>query len=546
VSRCRLRFAALVAIIATPRGPIAAQASHVTIGQFATGGEFEDYLRVIQIAGVSPLYPWSVRGFSRREIQTLTSADSTGPWGLAARLNSNPVSVDPLTVGGRFNSAYPYGANDGPLWVGKGITTLASGGVNGHIGPLSFAFAPLAFSSANRAFELLPNGLGPTQQYNSGIYGYAVDYPQRFGKSSYSRLDPGASYLRFDTRFVAAGISTANEWIGPATEFPFLLGNNAAGFPHLFLGTGSPLNVGIGRVHSRVMWGRLDQSAYSPVTGSKRYLTSTETGTVRLMAAIEGIFIPRGIPGLELGAARFLHVAYGVGEPNAAFWKKPFRVLFLKNEYAQGDTIGTDNQLAALFFRWVFPHSGLEVYGERGYEDQFFDFREFLENIDHDRAYMIGLQKIVAKRRQGLDVLRAETINYQTSTLLFTRPGEGGIYVHGGLPQGHTNRGQLLGAYPGVGAAAGAIISWTRYSPDCRTAFSLKRILRGELGTYQSTGAVNPKGSDVLISFGAEQMRYGVHLDVGGRAEIMDDLNRNFRHDAGNLNLQLTMRVHAR
>jgi Capsule assembly protein Wzi len=491
-----------------------------------------------------PLYPWSIRSFSRREIERLALADSTGPWKLRDRFSPSRFSAGPLRLGATFNSAYPYGANDGPLWAGRGLTVAASGGVSGHVGPLSFAIDPMAFSAMNRPFELMPNGRTGLVAFNHGTFAGTVDLPQRFGDKAYSRVDPGNSYVRLDSRFISLGVSTANEWIGPATEYPFLLSNNAPGFPHLFVGTGDPLNIWIGRLQTRVFWGKLDQSAYSPVTGPTHYIGGDETGTVRLAASLEAVFQPRGIPGLELGAARFFHVPYTVGSPNAAFWRKPIFVFFTKNEFAVGDTVGVENQLASIFFRWVFPHSGFEVFGERGYEDQMYDFREFLENLDHDREYLVGFQKVLAARSDGFDVLRAEVINYQLSTLALLRRGEGAVYVHSPLRQGHTNRGQLLGASPGVNAAAASSLAWTRYSRTGRTSFTLRRIVRDQIGDYYLTGAVNPRGSDVVVAAAVERMRYGRVIDLGARIEAMDELNRNFVRDVGNLNLQLTVRLH--
>jgi hypothetical protein len=513
---------------------------------FATNSEFESYLRALQISGRAPLYPWSIRGFSRREVQQLVAADSTSPWKLRERFSRTHLALGPVAAGSTFNSAFPYGYNDGPLWAGRGLTAWATGGFSGYFGSFSFAVTPFAFTAANRPFHLAPNGQSGPQAFANATYSTAVDWPQRFGDAPYSRLDPGTSYLRFDSRILAVGVSTANEWIGPATEFPFLLSNNAPGFPHLFLGSGAPWNVGVGHVHGRVMWGRLDQSAYSPVTGGVHYIPGGATGTVRLMASLEGVFIPRGLPGLELGVGRWFHVPYRQGEPRADFWKKPFKVLFLKSEYAQGDTAGADNQLASIFFRWAFPKAGLEIYGERGYEDQFYDFREFITNLDHDREYMLGFQKTLRKLPSSFDVLRAELVNYETSTLLYTRPGEGAVYLHGTLRQGHTNRGQLLGAYPGVGSAAGSVFSWTRYSTDRRTTFSFRRILRNQVGDLPATGVETPKGLDVIVAAGAEQLRYGRYLDYGARLEVMDDLNRNFQNDVGNLNFQVTLRLHPR
>jgi hypothetical protein len=546
-SELRLRFVLSLAVACFSFGAapqLGAQARPVTMLDFTTGSEYEDYLRVLQIAGKVPLYPWSIRGFSRREIERLALADSTGPWTLRSRFSSSRLSAGPLRLGATFNSAYPYGANDGPLWAGRGLTVAASGGVSGYVGPFSFALDPMAFRAANRPFELLANGQTGPQAFNHGTFAGAVDLPQRFGDGAYSRLDPGNSYVRLDSRFISLGVSTANEWIGPATEYPFLLSNNAPGFPHLFVGTGDPLNIWIGQVQARVFWGRLDQSAYSPVTGSAHYLSAAQSGTVRLATSLQAVFQPRGIPGLELGVARFFHVPYTVGGPNAAFWKKPFFVFFTRNEFAQGDTVGAENQLASIFFRWVFPHSGLEVFGERGYEDQFYDLREFVENLDHDREYMIGFQKVLATRPDGFDVLRAELINYQLSTLALIRPGEGAVYLHGILRQGHTNRGQLLGASPGVNAAAASTLAWTRYSRTGRTSFTLRRIVRDQIGDYYLTGAMSPRGSDVLVAAGFERMRYGRVVDMGAKIEAMDELNRNFVRDVGNLNLQLTARFH--
>src|SRR6202521_5909207 len=122
-----------------------AQASRTTTLDFATGSEFEDYLRVLQVAGLEPLHPWSIRGFSPRIITEFATADSAGPWALRRNFTNRPVESGSLDLGATFNSAYPYGANDGPVWAGRGLTLIASGGIAGHLGPFSFALSPKAF-----------------------------------------------------------------------------------------------------------------------------------------------------------------------------------------------------------------------------------------------------------------------------------------------------------------------------------------------------------------------------------------------------------------
>ena len=528
-----------------------AQASRVSMLDFATGSDYENYLRVLQVAGLAPLYPWSVRGFSRREISRLASADSAGPWRLKDRLATSRLSGGALRLGAILNSSYPYGANDGPVWAGRGLTTVISGGVAGNVGPVSLTLDPIAFHTGNGAFDLLPNGMTGPLAFGDGLFPSGVDLPQRFGSGAYSRVDPGSSSVRFDSRFVTFGLSTANEWIGPATEYPFLLGTNAGGFPHLFLGTGEPVNIWIGKAHARLMWGKLYQSPYSPVTGSPRFSYDTasgsviESGTERLMTSGQLVIVPRGLDGLEIGVARFFHVPNAMGEPTRSFWTKPVKVLFLENELAEGDDGGFDNQLASAFFRWVFPASGFEFYGERGFEDQLYDLRDLILDLDHEREYMLGFQKVFRRPASRLNALRFELVNYQEPTITRVR-GEGGVYVHYVLDQGHTNRGQLLGAAPGAGWAAASTLSWTRYSPASRTAATFRRIVRGQRGNFQTTGIFDPRGSDVIIAAGLERMRYGRWLDLGWHIEAMQDFNRNFSKDSPNLNLQVTARVHQR
>jgi hypothetical protein len=123
---------------------------------------------------------------------------------------------------------------------------------------------------------------------------------------------------------------------------------------------------------------------------------------------------------------------------------------------------------------------------------------------------------------------------------------QGFVYVHGILLQGHTNRGQLLGASAGAGAAAASTISWTRYSPDGRSTFLLRRIVRDQANVFAGDGTVTPANSDVTISAGAERMRFGQRLDFGGKVEMMEDFNHNFSKDEPNLNVQLTVRLHRR
>jgi hypothetical protein len=249
------------------------------------------------------------------------------------------------------------------------------------------------------------------------------------------------------------------------------------------------------------------------------------------------------MPGLEVGIARFFHVANVQGEPNRAFWTKVMRTFFQKNQLSGGYISGFDHEDASAFFRWVFPHSGFEVFGERGFGDQFASSRDLILNLDHEREYMLGFQKVLRQSPTQFDVLRGELVNYQEPGIARDR-FEAGLYDQEALRQGHTNRGQLLGVSAGAGWGAASSIAWTRYSPNSRTTATLRRIVRDQSGDYQVTGIVDPHGSDVIVAAGLERTRFGRRADFGAKIEAMQDYNRNFAKDVPNLNLQLTTQLH--
>jgi hypothetical protein len=500
------------------------------------GSEVESYLRALQVAGLADWYPFSIRGFSAREAEAMLPPDTVRhAWSLnRARLRQRAA------VGGRtgmaFNSSFPYGGNDGAVWAGRGVTVSGTAGVVLRVGPLSLMLAPVAFAAQNSSFTLMDNGQTGDLAFNDGRFPDRVDYPQRFGDEPYGRFDPGASGVRLDTRAVTVGLGTFPMWWGPAAEHPFVLGNNAPGIPHLFVGTGMPLNVGIGRVHARVVWGHLSQSAYSPVTGSDRWVSADDPGRDRLMSGMVLLFTPRPVPGLEIGLVRFAHVPFRPEGAGAEFWRSPWPV-FLKKDFEDDDFAASMNELGSVFARWVFPGAGLELYGEHGHDDWYHDLRDLVQEPDHNKAYVIGFQKTLTRSASRLSALRGEVINYQLPPLARDRPGQGFIYTHAFLRQGHTHRGQLLGSSAGVGRSAGSVLAYDRYTARTRTTVAWRRLLRGQAGTYYLTGIEEPKGNDVLHSLQVEQARSFGRLRVTTGLELMGNFNRDFARDAFNLNL---------
>ena len=496
------------------------------------GSDLETYIRLLQIDGKAALYPWSIRSFSPKELDLLLAQPSDHPW--AEHYYLGPSSGVRFTVDlvrpsltTSVNSAFPWGASDGPVWAGRGVTASVQGGFAARYGPLSLTVAPMAFSSQNAAFDLQDNGQTGDLQFADGRFPMIIDRPQRFGSGTYSRIDLGQSTLRIDLPVVAFGASTANQYWGPTQQHPTLLGNNAAGFPHLFLGSSAPLDVGIAEIHGRLVWGKLSQSDYTGITGSARR---------RFMSSIIGVISPKGVKGLELGAARFFHESWPAEGLSLSNFTKPFESILKAGLPGQS----TDNQLASVFARWALPQSGFEVYAEYGREDHSWDLRDYIQEPDHNGGYVLGLTKILRSSTENFFAIRVEVMNLQVSQLIRGR-SEKPFYIHGdGTRQGHTERGQILGAAAGNGGNA-TLLTVDRYHPRGRWTVSWSRELRQDVGSFWKTGIRTSPGFDVQHALGGEVVRFGERFDITGGISGVYNLARNFGNDAFNLNAHFSV-----
>lgn len=529
---------ALVPALALAAGAAAAQAGEPPLAfpPLRAAGEGETYLRVLQTAGVVPLHPWSVRAFSPREAEALAPRGAH-PWDARFRAPDSPrgVRLLPASLDVRYNSAFPYGTGDGPVWAGRGATVSASAGVAARAGALRLQLAPEVFRSENRSFALRETHpraspfANPRSPRN-------IDLPQRFGDGAYGRLDPGESHLRLDVGRLALGASTAVQAWGPADRLPLLLGADGPGLPHLFAGSAAPVNVGIGRLHGKVMWGEAGQSAYS-------MRPDTAHGSRRFVSGVIATFTPAFAPGLEVGGARFYHVAWPAGGLAVREFVKvfdPFTKSSLPDVDGTGSRAQRDNQLLSVFARWVLPSAGVEVWGEYGREDHSWDLLDLYLQPDQQAAYTLGVRKVWAAPGR-IWALRGELLDAQVSHLVEVRQ-QSPFHQHGGAPQGHTTHGQPLGAALAHGGG-GWVVGVDRYGRGGRTSLDWTFARVDERWTYDGSGVATARDTDV---------RHGVELGgtrFAGRAELVwgmgavIEMNRHFEADAVNYVLRLGGRL---
>ena len=506
-------------------------------------GDLERYLRALELSGrISPT-PWAARPFDANDLQALIADASAKPhpWQDAMSLSLAKKAALGATVFLGANSAFPWGSNDGALWQGRGINSTASLTASLRWGRLTAVAAPLAFRAQNRAFPLMPQFLD-VSPFGEAAYPALIDLPQRFGDGAYWRIDPGESSISFRGLGALAGLSTASQGWGPGESFPAILGSNAGGFPHLFVRTAGrgPRVPSIGRFSAHYVLGVLDQSRYSAVTGDEEYVGGRKSGTKRVAVGMTVSYMPALMPTLEIGATRFYHSPYLDKSQRWDAWSKPFEGLF-KNSFGgrdgpSGDQNGDfQNQLASVFARWSFPGRGGEVSFEYFREDHAWDARDLAGEPENNAGVMASLRAVTQRSDSILSLLTFEYFDGDIPPIAQARI-QGGLYLHGTLLQGHTQRGQLLGAPVGAGAIAGQSVTWERFARHGSTRINVRRW------RSRSRGSTNPGGlyynvespiadyHDWIVdgSFGATRFRRSksLNVDVGvayaGRWQLAD------------------------
>jgi hypothetical protein len=409
---------------------------------------------------ISPTRPTSgvFRSFSSLHPECADSAPILAAWGTPTR----EAVWEFLPASGTlyWNSAYPRSVNDGSSWRGVGLNVEAATGVAWRWGNvLTGAIAP-EFSYNENAEHRTTNAAIPGRSRFANPYHFGIDLPKRHGTDPIARIWPGQSYIRVDAGPVAATFSTENLWIGAAEVYPILLSSTAGGFPHLRIGTTRLQNIaGIVNAEFQVFFGSVQESEYfDSIASNNTHLFTTAMVTIE----------PRFIRGLYLSVARASHdSANALGHGPGFYLSRLFEGPFGGSNRPEGNAIG-------LFVaRWVFPEAGFEAYAEWSREDTPGGLGDLLREPDWTQAYVLGFQKVFKPRDRMLR-LYGELIHLGETAPVRAGRGFFSYYTHGTILQGHTDRGQLLGAAIGPGSDA-QLLGVDVFDDLSRTAVRIER-----------------------------------------------------------------------
>lgn len=401
------------------------------------------------------------------------------------------VMVLPVVWQQQLTSHHGYSLNDGAMIPAKGYQTLLSAGVYAELGPLSIQLRPEFVYASNNDFRGLSevdNGPNFTKSYKS--YMSSIDVPERFGEGSYQKANWGQSSIRLNFDPISIGLSNENLWWGPGIRSSLLMSNNADGFKHITLNTTRPVKTPIGSFEAQLVSGKLESSGIK--TPSSLNLTAKNSDW-RYFSGVVFVYQPKWVPNLFLGFDRS-YILYHKDLGNGFSDYFPVFTGVEKSGYVYDPLLGSDeedrknrDQRLSFFARWVMPESKAEVYMQYGKNDHNYNLRDAFLEPEHSRAYVLGFRKLVPLRNPdenvqvGLEVTQIEPAG--TKNLR----GAQSFYNHGGIRQGYTNNGQLLGAGIGTGSNLQSLdVSWVKGLK--RIGLQIERTVQNNVLFYNSFG----------------------------------------------------------
>lgn len=454
----------------------------------ATGSPIlEDYYRRAQLLGninldhsfVSyPLFPVEAFGVSNPfDPENQLEKSSFTKFNGNFENDKYKIQLLPILWINQYDSHHPEGFNDGAMVPAKGYQTIISTGFYYKSDYLSIKIQPEFVHATNPEYEGFP--LVRKEQILADLrwfqyYGYFLNYidlPERFGDRAYNKVLWGQSSIRLTLNSMSVGFSTENLWWGPGMRNSLLMTNSAPGFAHFTLNTVKPVKTAIGSFEGQIIAGRLKESGYLPPQYDRTYVHPSfqiYTAKPKENRYINGMIIsyqPKWVPGLFIGLIRNFQMYHKDRGDGLNDYLPIFSAFSSKSA---GGVDELDNKkydfYNSIFFRFVWPESHIEIYGEYGRSDYYYDKRDRILEPDYSSAYNIGFRKLIPLNKGNDEYIQVHTEITQLAKNATTTLRAGhSWYTSSVVLHGYTHKGQYLGAGIGSGSNLQTInISWIK------------------------------------------------------------------------------------
>ncbi len=392
------------------------------------GDGMQDIIRRNQLLGkVSAQHSLMINEFA----DVNTALDSLFP--LRKKPTKN-IQLLPINIISQYNSNYPFGRNDGAMIPARGFQHFVAAGFSVTKGNFTFQLRPELVAAANTDFETFPTEHYPIiwEKYYQWLNN--SDNPEKFGNTAYHKIFAGQSFIKYQYKNIAMGISTENIWWGPGRFNALVLSNNAPGFAHLTAKTTRPFETAIGNFESQIIVGSLKASGILPADryrfdSSGAPIYQPKPNNARSMVGIIMSWQPKWTKGLFVG---FTAVGYGYHGATAPHHKKAV--------------------LGSLFARYIMPAEQAELYFEYGRNDKIPQPLNLAFETGYPRAVIAGFRKLFPTHHKYCWEFAGEITQLQLPTADLTLGTGNSWYTNASVSHGFTHQGQVLGAGIGPGS----------------------------------------------------------------------------------------------
>jgi len=397
---------------------------------FEAGSDEESTLRDLQLLQqISPHYSFTVRPL----FYPLTDSSvwnkgyfiPVKPFKKIVESKYIALKALPLSYRMQWNTHSVWGRNNGSFINSKGFQQIMQAGLEINSDFLDIRVAPDLLFANDPSF---------------------IKKTHLLGGQSMVRLKAG--------KLLAVTAGTQQLWWGPAVFNSLMMSNNAPGFPHISLHTYKPLQLPMGTIEFQLIGGHLQNRLNWPMENfNSQPIERTLTGNTdkkRYFSGFNFAFQPIFMPGFTVGINRMFQYYLSDKDRmgNAVQTYVPVLTSIFKNKAGGNNGLDEDarnrDQLINIFARYFFKEHHLEVYGEFGWNDHKYNLRDLASNPDHAAAYNIGLRKVIPVTPKLFYTIETEITQMAPTNSDIAR-GSGNWYVHGGVREGYTHMGQIIG-----------------------------------------------------------------------------------------------------
>jgi hypothetical protein len=352
------------------------------------------------------------------------------------------IAVQPTIVRSAFLGGVDDPRDDGPAWNGRGANYFVRTGISADVAWFHAVVAPQFWYAENKPYELFPPADSSRNSFASPWYARpnSIDLPARFGAESISEIDLGESALWASVWKIDAGVSTSTQRWGPGERGTLILGADAPGIPRAFVRTSHPIRTAVGAWSGSWFVGTLTES---------RFFDDSAINDRRGISAFNLAWSPSDSSTLVIGLA---HGAQRAGD------------YFGSSSDSLKKIHGPAQQINEVYAQFRDPFSGIRAWTEIGRAGRLPNARQFFSIPYQGLAYLVGADRAI-KLRPGTLLVSFEAANLEQPTdvrgsvkqsfysngspLLGPRQD---FYTSADIPQGWSQRGQLLGYSTGPGS----------------------------------------------------------------------------------------------